>query len=320
MDLFACIGGFSTGATHAGHTIVLAVDCDPVALSIHAENHPNCRHVEMLLGPETEDDLVRLIREIVPEGTPWHLHGSPPCTKLSRARCMARQPGDAFDAEGIRIGAQEGADLVQWYLNFTKRMCPSSWSMEQVNAKLVRDLCNEQKKQYPAWFDYQVVEFLNFGVPQSRIRLIAGMPWMIERLRFDNSMRVCELVAIRDVLTPPEGAVYIRNCWARPAINGLTEEGINGEFLNEDAESRCRTFDKVSWTVMASSNLQWWDRQYQRVRNLRIPEIMALQTFPASYSFPEGVRVSDQLRGVGNAVPPLFARKFMGRYRVGPLV
>lgn len=58
VDLFACIGGFSTGAAQAGHAVVLAVDCDPVSLSVHAENHPHYRHVEMWLGPDTEDELV----------------------------------------------------------------------------------------------------------------------------------------------------------------------------------------------------------------------------------------------------------------------
>lgn len=316
VDLFACVGGYSTGATQAGHTVVLAVDCDPVPLSIHAANHPECRHVEMWLGPDTEEELTSLIREVVPEGAHWHLHGSPPCTKLSSARKIARKAGEEYDPEAINSAAREGADLVEWYMEFSRRMQPTSWSMEQVNAKLVRNACDLQKKMHPQWFDYEVVEFWKFGVSQTRTRVIAGLPWMVERLRFDTTLRVGKLVTIREAVDVPEGVAYMRNCWSRPADQSLTEEGMDGDFLNEDAESRCRSIDDVGWTMMAGRPLQWWDNQYRRVRDMRINEIMALQTFPADYVMPDGVNVADQVRGVGNAVPPLFARKFMSRYKV----
>jgi len=118
-------------------------------------------------------------------------------------------------------------------------------------------------------------------------------------------------VSIQDAIPIlPDGACFQRSNHHRKADHTATEEGGDGHFLNADAESRCRSITQPSFTVM-SHPMQWWDRRFRCVRNLNIAEVLALQTFPAGYCFPDGVLSLDQHKGVGNAVPPKFAQKFM---------
>ena len=307
VDLFACIGGFSTGASQSGHDVVLAVDCDEVALKVHKANHQNTMHELMFLGPDTEAELVALIRSLIPDdGTEWHLHGSPPCTKLSAGRTMSQS-----GRKNLHAGKKEGIDLVEWYLEFVQKMNPTSWSMEQVNCKMLRESLDKKRLKNKDFVDYNVTNFVDYGVPQTRTRMIAGSPFLIHRLRFETNLLVSPAMSIQDAIpTLPEGTVYQRNNWHRQADQSETEEGANGTYLNKDAESRCRPTTHPSYTIMSHA-MQWWDASYHCIRNLNTAEMLALQTFPVGYVFPPGVTVVDQHKGVGNAVPVKFACKFM---------
>jgi len=315
VDLFCCVGGFSSGASTAGHTIALAVDCDQVALDIHETNHAETRHEHMVLGESTEEDLIRAINDVVPAHTPWHLHGSPPCTKLSNAKVMSQR------SEGvIEDGIEDGLSLVNWYLDFVERIAPTTWSMEQVDVKQVRDTLDSRKRKQGWLYDFRTFQFADFGVPQTRKRLIAGTPWMIGRLANDESLRVSKFATIRDAVPfPPEGAMYVRSNWHRKADQTLTEEAADGRFINADAESRCRILDEACWTCMSGHALAWWDSKFELVRCLNIEETMAMQTFRPDFKFPPKTKESDKLRGIGNAVPPLFAKVFMSEYRVNQM-
>ena len=54
-SLYCCAGGFSTGATQAGHTVKLAVDNSEEALACHTDNHPKTEHLLLELGDATHD-------------------------------------------------------------------------------------------------------------------------------------------------------------------------------------------------------------------------------------------------------------------------
>ena len=52
-SLYCCAGGFSTGATQAGHTVKLAVDNSEEALACHTDNHPKTEQLLVELGDAT---------------------------------------------------------------------------------------------------------------------------------------------------------------------------------------------------------------------------------------------------------------------------
>lgn len=307
VDLFCCIGGFSCGAAQAGHSIALGVDCDAAALAIHEANHPNAKHLEMFLGPETELRLIEVIESVIEEGEPWHLHGSPPCTKLSGARAMGQ-----LAKSDIERGESEGMSLVNWFLDLVGLLKPTSWSMEQVAVTPVKNELSRRVRGDRATFDYEVVELAQFGVPQTRTRVFAGSPALIARIRFGAGMRVPKIRSIRDAIPDlPDGAVYLRGNWHRETNPDEVEAAANGEFIHARAQKIARRLDEPAWTAMSSDPLQWWDERYARIRSFNTVEMLAVQSFPTSYKPGPATTVNDFLRGIGNAVPPLFAQKLM---------
>ena len=110
VDLFAGIGGASTGATQAGLRVVLAVDFDKHMLGVHELNHPDATHIVTELPPQQPLPL--------PTKGKWHLHGSPPCGKVSRIN-------QAVTAEQRK----HGLGLVRWYLRYALASSATTWTM-----------------------------------------------------------------------------------------------------------------------------------------------------------------------------------------------
>ena len=134
VDLFCGVGGFSEGARLAGHRAVLAVDSNKSALDAHKLNHPSAVHE---LANLPEDDIGRLLPS---PSTKWHLHGSPPRTKLSRAGGTNRSASDRAD----------GLFLVTWFLNLVAEAGCTTWSMEQVAQEDVLEELAARQKAAPS--------------------------------------------------------------------------------------------------------------------------------------------------------------------------
>jgi len=172
-SLYCCAGGFSTGATQAGHTVKLAVDNSEEALACHTDNHPKTEHLLLELGDATHSTLIAKLPPPATRETPWHLHGSPPCQLLSKAHGMgARQD---------RWG--EAMANVAYFLRVVRQTQPSGWTMEEVANPTLLEYFDEQRRAEPDLIDYDVFDMYQYGVCQTRKRFIAGSPRLIRRLR-----------------------------------------------------------------------------------------------------------------------------------------
>lgn len=282
VDLFAGIGGASTGAMNAGYDVVLAVDSWKLALDVHRRNHPHTKHLCIELPPTEPLPLPAA-------GERWHLHGSPPCTKLSGAARYARD-----DARVSRETA-EGLEMVKWYLDFALASHATTWSMEQVNHEGVRRLlqsysrpCSPHRNNI-AWaiFNCNIL-----GVPQNRKRIIAGSPKLISHLRCTRKRRV----AVREVISHPRGT-HIRNETLYQGKRGMGRIKYNKDGL-------CKSINTQSHTIVAYKPLRWTTPSDSEapLKRLSTYESSRIQGFPEGYALPAGVVNGG--RGVGNAVPP----------------
>ena len=113
VDLFSGGGGFSLGAQQAGLEVQLAIESDPKIANVYAKNFDHTPRVELLGG-----EVDTLASELSKLGS-FHLHGSPPCVRLSQVNQTNRDP-------------KEGLRLIRWYLALVDAVSPSTWSMEQV--------------------------------------------------------------------------------------------------------------------------------------------------------------------------------------------
>lgn len=290
VDLFCGIGGFSTGAAMAGHRVVLAVDCNAVLLDAHARNHAGggCAHVCAELPLRSEADLLRLLPR---QGT-WHLHGSPPCQTLSTMAC----------ARSSRP-VEEGFCLVEWFLGFAQRCGCTTWSMEQVSNPDVCALLEAKKRAKPLKVDFEVVDAVDFGVPQHRRRIVAGSPALVGNLRsrrLEPALRRCVLDVIPD---PP--APYLRNSlYRRP-------DPTSGELVDVPLSHKIRSVRRPAYTIMAAGHKRWCDEKGVKVSSFTPSQAALLQSFPASYLLPR--KKTDAMEGVGNAVPPLLAKTLLSQ-------
>ena len=157
-DLFYGCGGFSKGAEMAGGKVILAVEADPKIAEVYRLNFDHTVQVKTL-----GDDVDDIVSDLMPHAQSLHLHGSPPCQSLSNANCVTKD-------------TEKGLKLVRYYLDVVHRLEPRSWSMEQVNHPAVKELLKERG------LPYTVVNAIDFGVPQHRVRLIAGSRTIVDAL------------------------------------------------------------------------------------------------------------------------------------------
>ena len=266
VDLFCGVGGFSCGAREAGCEPVYGVDCCADALCLWRGNTGADGCVACLFEDEFK----------VPAGA--HVHLSPPCTALSKA---SRKAEAAVD---------EGLSAVRAALDLVLAR-GDSWSLENVSTPATRALLDEYAAAHPDSIAYLVVDASNFGVPSSRVRLIAGPPRLVRELQRTPVTRtsVEQAFAARGMALP---ARYLRNT------------------TRTKARVRCvRPVDGPSHTQTASHPLVWCDAHGETVRCATVDETRVLMGFPSDWLLP--VRVRDAFRALGNAIPPPLAKAIM---------
>ena len=158
VDLFCGGGGFTEGAIRANAEVVLSIDCWDEAIEIHKANHPNIPCENYTLGGSITE-TASFIRSRLTPGAHFHLHGSPPCQKLSNASSS---------------NSEEGMVLVNWFIDLVRYMKPDSWSME--NVVPVAKKIDKHRPGTP-WVKLNSADF---GVPQTRNRIFAGEGWIAE--------------------------------------------------------------------------------------------------------------------------------------------
>lgn len=269
VDAFCGAGGFSAGAMAAGCRVAVGVDSDPTPLKLWAANTGG-RAVCATIGRDAVD---------WPEARPGrHVHLSPACTQLSKARAGSAAQGDVDAA--LR--------MVAWCLDLVVERGYASWSLENVSTPAVVRLVDAVAARHPGAVAYATVDAADYGAASCRLRLIASTPATIRRLKEQPTRRV----SVADAFAAaglPLPAQHLRS----------NTTGRNG--------SPCvRSVQQPAFCVTASHPLTWCDRGGATVRCLTVAESACLMGFSSGWQLPLGSR--NGLRAVGNAVPvPLSA-------------
>ena len=311
VDLFCSIGGVSAAAKALGHRVVLAIDSCQWRLDIHALNHPHCKHVCMELGPKTEKHLLKLIRRYVPEADRHRLwiHASPPCQTNSKMQSM--EFWNTVEKRREKKGV--GLKLVRWTCDLLVKLQPPQWSMEEVddfNQKVNAELRRMRRKDKDL-VDFQVFNFADFGLPQTRKRVIGGRPAMIHALRHAPEFRVKKRTSIGEAMakvgTMPENAhwyhgpnhVFPKKAKMKPCPK------TPGKW--SDKTAHCYELTAVG-PPCTTHLTNWLDEEFDFIRRLSGAETQAYCGFDADFVWPAKISRARMLIGVGNAVPPVFAK------------
>lgn len=290
VDLFCGCGGFSTGASMAGHEIVLAIDNWSDALATHRNNHPNATHINMELGGDLMECKNLIMDHIKRHSkdhkvTAWHLHGSPPCQSLSMAN-------------RTRNDTVKGMRLVDWYLDLVKLCKPYSWSMEQVIAA--------EKHLRPRGYQTYVINTADYMVPQTRKRLFVGEGWYKpdELGQVSLSEKLPYLVREGNLIKGYKNSVSVRDENGNHSYNRKIT-GLEG----------FKSIHEPTYTLCAAGPLKLYrinqNGDAQKVRDLTIEECLTIQGFPPKYHFPQNISKTSIFKQIGNAVSPPIAYLIM---------
>jgi len=159
VDLFSGAGGLSEGFRQAGFTVLGGSDNDPDALATYAANFPEAHAI---LGDIRKAAVRERVLAIAREATV--LVGGPPCQAFSQVRNHSRVIDDPRNS---------------LYREFVGILCdalPIAFVMENVTGmdqmgvreQILSDLAIDGEYDVRA----QVVDAANFGVPQTRKRLL----------------------------------------------------------------------------------------------------------------------------------------------------
>jgi site-specific DNA-cytosine methylase len=283
VDFFCGLGGASKGALDAGYKVVLAVDSDEKVLDIHKRNHPTCRHVCQELSEQSDVELFP-----VQMGQRWHLHGSPPCTKVSKAN-QSRRDHDRHDA----------LQILKWFVKFAMASSAASWSMEQVATPIVLENLERIKQDTSTRkrFDFEVINFSDYGVPQNRKRVIAGSPRLVAGIRRLRKWHR----STKDVISEPRGT-HVRNYMYNSAPKKDPSGNKKWLYKRFTFEEACNPITEHAPCV-CSRGLQWTSPgQGKSPLRCSVKELAALQGLGGLNM--EGVSDSALKKGVINALPP----------------
>ena len=166
VDFFAGAGGLSCGFLQAGFKVCFANDFEDVCVRTYRYNHPELPSNKVL--KEDIRKIVSNIEDYVDKNVDIVV-GGPPCQGFSSANQQ-------------RVIDDPRNELYKYYIEAIKRICPKFVVMENVRGMLsvadqvvedYREIKIEREGQiYTYDVAYRLLNSMNFGVAQSRERLI----------------------------------------------------------------------------------------------------------------------------------------------------
>ena len=274
VDGFCGAGGWSAGAVAAGCIPVLGIDSDEAPLKLWATNCIPAGHAVCAIIGQDAVDWPDAAADV-------HVHLSPPCTSLSKAR--------AGSASATSVAT--ALDAVRWCVQLVLDKGYTSWSMENVATPAVVACVAELARQHPDRVAHLTLDAADYGVGSNRVRLVASTPAVIRALKEMPVQRVSVADALAAAGLP------------------LPADHFKSNTSNRDGTPCMRSTQQPAFAVTASHPLIWCTRVGLTVRCLTVVESAAVMGFPPTWKLPLGSRAG--LRGVGNAVPPPLARAVM---------
>jgi DNA (cytosine-5)-methyltransferase 1 len=318
IDLFAGVGGLTEGMHRAGFTTRLAIEIVKEAVIGYKLNHTKSQVLQKDIRSIKKEEITTLLNH-----EPIHLlAGCPPCQGFSSIRRLNR--GSVDDHRN---------DLVLEYLRFVKEHLPYTIMMENVPALREYSLFTQlvtELKSIGYHIDYDVVNIKNYGVPQSRRRLVmvGSLLAPIKIIRGSS-----EKVTVRDVLENIESidvttdpihkitATHTQKVMERIKLtpkNGGSSKDLPSSYMLKcherenvgfnDVYGRLR-WDDYSTTITGGclnpSKGRFLHPEEDRVITPR--EAALLQSFPKDYKFPLNISKQSLALLIGNALPPKFS-------------
>lgn len=310
IDLYSGIGGWSAGLKAAGIDVVASFEIWQEAVETYNAN---------LGSQRVATDVRELDLKSLPKGVDLVV-GSPPCTEFS----FSNRGGRGDLAEGLK-------DIVR-FLEIVRYLRPKYWVLENVPRAAMLIELGLKTAGHPLYKfktmkpRIEVLDFADFGLPQSRRRCLVGnIPFdrllgysEIEKKRTLGQVISC-LSSKTRVFDPVWGGVFKKS-----SVSEMEPEPpLDAEQLrlNREAKSFHPVYNNMSFpdrldrpsrtvtatcTRVSRESIVVSDSDDNTIRRLTVRERASLQGFPITYQF-FGKSHSTKVKMIGNAVPPLIS-------------
>lgn len=290
--LFSGFGLVETGAKEKGYDPIWGVEIDPRIAQVYRENHGD--HI-----------IVEDIRKVDPLGLkcPDVLWASPSCRPFSRARCDNRKHPDQ--------------DLGLEILRFVEALCPPWVIIENVPGYVGSEPFNaiiESLKGMGYWVYFSVLDAHNFGVPQTRKRVIITAQRFMDCQLLSEEQGGSWYEAIADLIPDlPWASLTEKQKPLATKTEPLLIERIGYYKSPKTARSH-----EPSWTLRATlADDRKGGRRNNFINvldkgdcyNLTSRAFARLQSVPDSFILSGDVAID--IMGLGNGVPCNFAKNLL---------
>jgi DNA (cytosine-5)-methyltransferase 1 len=321
IDLFSGVGGLTEGLHQADFQTELAFEIDKIASKAYKLNH---KYTEVITEDIRKVDTEEVKKKL--NGQTVHLlAGCPPCQGFSSIRRLNKpQPV-----------ADERNSLISEYVRFIKELMPYTFMMENVPGLALDNSFHEAKKYLEEELgykvDHKVVNVKEYGVPQSRRRLVM----VGSRLGpIEVAKPLNEKATVRSILgelpTPDESDDPLHKIYPKHSpkilemIKDIPHNGGSRKDLGEDRQLKCHQKENVGFNDVYG-RLRWEDYSTtitggclnpskgrflhpEQDRCISAREAALLQSFPIDYKFPVDAPITKIALMIGNALPPKFSR------------
>jgi DNA (cytosine-5)-methyltransferase 1 len=319
IDLLSGVGGLTSGMHRAGFKTEMAFELDELASKAYNLNH---KKTKVITKDIREVDLQEIKMNL--GGKTIHLlAGCPPCQGFSSIRRLNKPNPVKDDRNG----------LINEYVRFIKELMPYTFMMENVPGLALDNSFHRARKvleKLGYYVDHQVVNVKDYGVPQSRKRLVM----VGSRL---GSLKVAEpinkKVTVREVIgslsLPEKTDDSLHKIFpthtpkVQERIRLTPKNGGSWKDLPEKYILKCHKGENVGFNDVYG-RLRWDDYSStitggclnpskgrflhpEQDRCISAREAALLQSFPMKYKFPIDAPRSSLALMIGNALPPRFS-------------
>lgn len=320
IDLFAGVGGLTEGMHQAGFETTMAFEIDSLASKAYKLNHQNTEVITKDIRKVGLDE----VRQKLNGETIHLLAGCPPCQGFSSMRRLNRKQ-EVFD---------ERNDLINEYLRFVLELKPYTFMMENVPALEKYSLFESAVTAFiEAGYhvDHKVVNVKDYGVPQSRKRLVlVGSRLGPIKVAPSIGKKVTVKEVIGNLPFPENSGDQLHSIFPKhnPQVQSLIRDipknGGSRKDLGQERQLKCHQKQNVGFNDVYG-RLRWDDYSTtitggclnpskgrflhpEQDRCISAREAALLQSFPADYKFPLDAPKTNIALMIGNALPPEFSR------------
>jgi len=320
IDLFSGIGGLTYGLKKAGIKVLAGLDNDESCAYAYKANNNS----KFILADISSYDFKEM-KKLYSKGSIKILVGCAPCQPFSSHTYKARnKQGD------------ERWNLISHFVRAIKILKPDIISMENVRGITKTDVFRNFVKQikYSGYkIDYKIVYSPDYGIPQSRSRLVL-LGSRLGKINIPESThKKNNYVTVGDIIRNlpkiksgetssqdkahrakglmPLNLTRIRQSKPKGSWKDWDKSLLPKCYKRKTGQTYTSVYGRMSWDdVSPTITTQFYNYGSGRFghpeqdRALSLREGALLQTFPPSYNFGEDIVMSEVTRHIGNAVPP----------------